>query len=98
MKLEFHPEAEMELIEAAAHYDLEVPGLGERFGAEIRRATELLIEHPDIGSPAGPHLRKFVLNRFPFTLYYSGTSEVLRIEVVAHQSRRPGYWRSRIAP
>ena len=96
MKLEFHPEAEMELIEAAAHYELQVPGLGERFEAEVRRATDILLEHPDIGSPADPHLRRFILNRFPFTLYYSTTSEVLRIEVVAHQSRRPGYWRSRV--
>jgi plasmid stabilization system protein ParE len=96
MKLEFHPEAEMELIEAAAHYELQVPGLGERFEAEVRRATDILLEHPDIGSPADPHLRRFILNRFPFTLYYSATSDVLRIEVVAHQSRRPGYWRSRV--
>lgn len=29
MKLEFHPEAELELIEAAVHYELQVPGLGE---------------------------------------------------------------------
>ena len=94
MRLEFHPEAEMELLEAAAHYELQVPGLGERFEAEIRHAADILLEYPDIGSPADTHLRKFILNRFPFTLYYSATSDVLRIEVVAHQSRRPGYWRS----
>jgi len=96
MRLEFHPEAEMELIETAEYYELQVPGLGERFEAEVRRATDLLLEHPDIGSPADPHLRKFVLNRFPLTLYYSAISDVLRVEVVAHQSRRPGYWRSRV--
>ena len=96
MKLEFHPEAELELIEAAAYYELQVPGLGERFEAEVRRATDLLLEHPEIGAPADPVLRKLVLNRFPFTLFYSVTSDVLRIEVVAHQRRRPGYWRSRV--
>ena len=96
MKLEFHPQAEMELIEEAAYYELQVPGLGERFEVEVRRATDFLLEHPEIGHPADPHLRKFVLNRFPFTLYYSVTTDVLRIEVVAHQSRRPGYWQSRV--
>lgn len=96
MKLEFHPEAEMELIEAAAHYELQVPGLGERFEAEVRGATEILLQHPEIGAPADPDLRRFILHRFPFTRYYSATSNVLRIEVVAHQSRRPGYWRSRV--
>ena len=96
MKLEFHPEAELELIEAAVHYELQVPGLGERFEDEIRRATALLLRHPEIGQPVDPDLRRFVLPRFPFTLIYSATSEVLRIEVVGHQSRLPDYWRSRI--
>jgi plasmid stabilization system protein ParE len=95
MKLEFHPEAEWELIEAAEYYERQVPGLGERLEAEVRRATDLLLDHPEIGAPADPVLRKLVLNRFPYTLYYSVTSSVVRIEVVAHQSRRPGYWRSR---
>jgi len=71
MRLEFHPEAELELIEAAVHYELQVPGLGERFETEVWRATDLLLEHPEIGRPADPKLRQFVLNRFPFTLYYS---------------------------
>jgi plasmid stabilization system protein ParE len=96
VKLEFHPEAEVELIEAAVHYELRVPGLGERFEAEVRRATEILLEYPEIGAPVDPDLRRFILNRFPFTLYYSVKSDVLRIEVVAHQSRQPGYWRSRV--
>ena len=96
MRLEFHPQAEVELIEEAAYYELQVPGLGERFEAEVRRATEFLLEHPEVGHPADPDLRNLVLNRFPFTLYYSVTSDVLRIEVVAHQRRRPGYWRSRV--
>jgi len=96
MRLEFHPEAELELIEAAVHYELEVPGLGGRFESEVRRATDLLLEHPEIGRSADSDLRQFVLHRFPFTLFYSVTSNVLRIEVVAHQSRLPGYWRSRI--
>lgn len=51
MKLEFHPEAEMELIEEAAYYELQVPGLGERFEAEVRRAADLLLKHPEIGLP-----------------------------------------------
>jgi len=95
MRLEFHPDAELELIEAAVYYDKQVPGLGERFVFEIRYATDLLLDQPEIGPLADPDLRKFILTRFPFTLYYSVTADVLRIEAVAHQSRRPGYWKSR---
>ena len=46
MKLEFHPQAELELLEAALRYDLEVPGLGERFGTEVQRVTDLSLDHP----------------------------------------------------
>lgn len=44
MKLEFHPAAERELIEAAEYYEIQVPGLGERFEAEMRAGTDLLLQ------------------------------------------------------
>jgi plasmid stabilization system protein ParE len=96
MKLAFHPEAELELIEAAAHYEHQVPGLGARFGAEIRRATDLLLEYAELGVQIAPDLRKLALRQFPFALIYRASGDVLHIVVVAHQSRRPGYWRSRV--
>lgn len=96
MKLEFHPEAELELIEAALNYELEVPGLSERFGAEVRRAIDLLLDQPDLGHRIDPDLRQLVLRRFPFTLIYNASPEVLYVISVAHDKRRPGYWRSRV--
>jgi hypothetical protein len=95
MKLEFHPEAELELIEAAFRYDLEVPGLGGRFGTEVQRVTGLLLEYPNIGREVGSGRRKFSLHRFPFTLIYATAPEVLHVLAVPHERRRPGYWRSR---
>lgn len=65
MKLEFHPEAELELIEAAVYYERQVPGLGEKFETEICRATDLLLDQPASGLPADLDLRKFILTRFP---------------------------------
>lgn len=49
MRYEFHPEAEAEFIEAAAYYERNVPGLGERFGNEVRRTIDLLLEYPELG-------------------------------------------------
>lgn len=95
MRLEFHPEAERELMEAAAYYEREVPGLGERFAAEVRRATDLLLQFSEIGTRMEDELRGFGLHRFPFTLIYAVSAEALRVMVVAHQNRRPGYWRPR---
>jgi hypothetical protein len=44
MICEFHPEAEKEFIEAAAYYEQNVASLGERFGSEVRRAIDRLLE------------------------------------------------------
>lgn len=50
MRYEFHPEAELELYETAQRYDAEISGLGIRFGDEVERVIELLLEHPEIGA------------------------------------------------
>jgi toxin ParE1/3/4 len=95
MRLEFRPEAELEFLEAALRYDTEVPGLGERFGAEVKRVTDLLLEYPDVGHGVGSGRRKFSLHRFPFTLIHTTSPDVLHVLAVAHDRRRPNYWRSR---
>jgi plasmid stabilization system protein ParE len=63
MKLEFHPEAEQEFLAALSHYEAAVPGLGTRFDAELRSATALLLEYPEIGARLEDELRKLVLDR-----------------------------------
>jgi hypothetical protein len=70
MNYEFHPEAELEVIEAAARYDAAVPGLGERFGDEVERVIELLLERPELGARVIGEIRHFVLQRFPFSIIY----------------------------
>jgi plasmid stabilization system protein ParE len=97
MIYEFHPEAEQEFIEAAAYYEQHVTSLGERFGSEVRRALDRLLEYPELGFPLDADLRRLMLTRFPYYLIYSSSSAVLRVVAVAHAHRRPGYWRTRVA-
>lgn len=97
MKYEFHPEAEFEVIEAAAHYESEVPGLGDRFGDEIERVIELLIENPKLGAPMEGGIRHFVMRNFPFSVIYAEVGDILYVLAVAHGSRKPGYWSQRVS-
>ena len=39
MRLEFHPEAAMEFSQAAEFYELQIPGLRDRFAAEVQMKT-----------------------------------------------------------
>ena len=91
------PAAEKELIDAAAFYDRQGPGLGDRFIDELERVIVLLLEHPELGVRVGKDRRVIVLKRFPFRLVYAVEDSGIRIIAVAHQKRRPGFWRGRIA-
>lgn len=36
------------------------------------------------------------MRRFPYSVVYHLSGEVIRVIAVAHQSRRPGYWRGKM--
>jgi plasmid stabilization system protein ParE len=95
MRIEFHPEAEEELIEGSVFYELRVSGLGSRLIDEVQQATELLAERPELGQRIDEVFHRMVLHRFPYSLIYSAEADRLWVVAVAHQSRRPGYWRDR---
>jgi hypothetical protein len=61
MRLEFHPEAELELDEAASFYEASLSGLGSDLGDEVERVIGILLEHPELGARLDENLRHFVL-------------------------------------
>ena len=72
--------------------------LGLAFAAEFDRAANLLIGNPEIGQVFRGDVRRFVMRRFPYNVYYHTVSGELQILAIAHQSRRPGYWANRKSP
>ena len=72
-----------------------MPGLGDRFIAEVERIVEVLCDQPNIGQSVGEELRRIILARFPYSLIYSIESERIWVIAVAHHRRRPGYWQER---
>ncbi|MCF8108480.1 MAG: type II toxin-antitoxin system RelE/ParE family toxin [Desulfohalobiaceae bacterium] len=96
MKSEFLPEAEEEFREAALYYEKEAPGVGLQFITEVRRGITFITENPYAAAGAGSGIRRKVLNHFPYSLLYSVESELIVIIAVAHQKRRPRYWRGRL--
>ncbi|MDZ7842156.1 MAG: type II toxin-antitoxin system RelE/ParE family toxin [Gammaproteobacteria bacterium] len=95
MRVEFHPRAEEEFIEEAAYYEEQVAGLGEAFIMEIESAANLLEDHPKIGAEFESVFRHLPARRFPHSLIYTIKTRRIWVLAVAHQSRRPGYWRER---
>jgi len=94
-RVNFHFEAEAELIAAAKFYDSQRPGLGLEFIAEVRRASDALVAHPRIGHRFSRRLRRVLVQRFPYGLLYQPTPDEIYVVAVAHVRRRPGYRRGR---
>ena len=94
MKLVFRAAALGELREAVAWYLREA---GQRqadaFCDELNAKVALLMEHPGIGTPGDKGTRWIPLKVFPYTLHYRVDGDTMRVFSVAHQRRRPGYWR-----
>lgn len=96
MKVLLHPAAERDVFEAAAFYEREgSPALAARFVAEFKRVSMLLADHPEIGSPRGNGRRGLAMRIFPYTIVYRASLAEIKILVVKHDSRRPGYGTTR---
>jgi plasmid stabilization system protein ParE len=95
MNYEFLPEADEEFREAARYYENEARGVGLAFISEVHRVISVVILHPRAAKKVRGTIRSKVLFHFPYCLLYSIESERILIVAVAHQKRRPTYWRNR---
>lgn len=94
-------EAAEEAIEAAAWYEGERAGLGTEFSQAVDAAIDLLeddiVPLATMPSTAGSRgAKRLVLKRFPYDIVVRESPQEVIVVAVAHQSRRPGYWRNRV--
>jgi toxin ParE1/3/4 len=94
----YDEDADEELIDEIARYELRREGLGTEFLTAVREAVRLITQNPSAwqASEYAPDVRRFVMERFPFTIVYTELAEEILIIAVAHTSREPGYWRRRL--
>ena len=93
-----HPDAEVELGDAAVYYATHASGMiALAFLAEYERVRDLLIENQRRGPHGEDGLRFYHFDRFPYTVVYE-EDEIYGPQVfaIAHQSREPGYWSVRV--
>ena len=92
----FLPEAESEFLAEVAFYSSAREGLGMRFQAAVEIALARALEQPSSGTAGRRSTRRLPIRGFPFVLVYRSEGEELLVVAVAHQSRRPDYWRTRL--
>ena len=88
--------AQTELDEAIAWYAGQAPGLGDAFLIETLKALQLINRFPQAWHPLTPQIRRCRLRRFPSSVIYTQDESDLLVLAIAHQHRKPDYWRSRL--
>ncbi|MFW5739346.1 MAG: type II toxin-antitoxin system RelE/ParE family toxin [Myxococcota bacterium] len=85
----FEPEAEAETRAAFDWYEAQSPNLGMRFLQAVGEAIDRISESPR-GFPAQFRgLRRVLVRRFPYAVYYRVHSEHLSVVAVFHARRSP---------
>lgn len=91
----YHPQADDEVLEAARFYEQRSEGLGWRFLRAVREAETRIARRPRAFPVLDDEVRRCLLQGFPHALLFRVDDNQILVVAVAHQSRRPGYWRRR---
>jgi plasmid stabilization system protein ParE len=89
------PEAEADLSEAYKWYERQRPGLGDDFLLRIEAALASIQHDPLTYACLYRDVRRKLIRRFPFGLFYIVTDSRIVILAVMHVKRHPKRWRRR---
>lgn len=90
------PDAEAELLAAWAWYEAQRSGLGDEFVACVEAALAIAARAPNAYPLIVGEVRRALVRRFPYGIFYMLESETVVVLAVAHARREPGYWRARL--
>jgi plasmid stabilization system protein ParE len=94
-RLEFRPEASADIAEAFSWYEAQRPRLGAEFEEETDRTLGYVQDMPMAGRLVHRTLRRALVRRFPFAIYYVVTADLIEVRAVLHNRRHPRMWRRR---
>jgi toxin ParE1/3/4 len=84
-----------EYIAAGRYYHRQAPGLGDEFADEIEHGLRQILAAPLVWRVVEDDVRRFLIERFPYGIYYTVESDVVIVWAVKHLHRDPDYWRQR---
>lgn len=84
------------MTEAAVFYEDQAQGLGIEFLDDVQSTIDRLRENPLLGHIVKDDLRRSLLSKFPYSIIYVIEPDDLLVIALAHQRRRPEFWKERI--
>ena len=92
--LVFRPEVRKELDEAYSWYESQELGLGDDFLEQIDEALDRIYPMPESYPAVYRDVRRAVVRRFPYIIYYRIVSSRVIVTAVFHGRRNPKAWRT----
>lgn len=81
----------LEIEDAKEYYNLQKPTLGDTFKDDVKKTIQSIKNFPNLYPNITNDLKRTVLHRFPYSIFYAITDDTILILSVAHQHRKPFY-------
>ncbi len=99
-RVRFEDEAEGEYRLSGRYYEERREHLGIEFFDAVDATIDHILELPRAGAlvprmPADLPVRRRAVTRFPYHVVYIEIDTDIRIIAIAHDHRKPGYWKDR---
>ena len=89
------PLADLDIEAVFQWYENERPGLGHDFLVELRAAYDQIVDGPLKFQQLRSGIRRALLARFPYGVFFSLEDELVVVIAVLHASRDPAEWQRR---
>src|SRR6266852_9695000 len=88
-------EAEADLAGAKHWYEEKRAGLGDQFILCVDAAIERICRMPEVHAVLHKGVRRGLVRRFPYGIFYRIEDDYISILAVMHNRRDPGHWQAR---
>ena len=89
------PPAEDDISDAFRWYEDKASGLGSEFMRALDACLSGIQRYPKSGSPVHKEVRRALLRRFPYGVFYLLEGETIIVIACFHASRDPKEWQKR---
>lgn len=95
VEVRLRPEAEQDVAEAALWYEAHEPGLGAQFVDQVQATINTIAEQSSAFIAVHKSVRRALVRRFPFGVFYQVAKDGVIVIAVLHGSRHPRAWKER---
>ena len=90
------PETNADIAEAFQYYEDQAEGLGAEFLAAVESCLNSLDQFPARNALQYKQVRRALLRRFPYGVFYRVERETVTVIACVHTSRNPRHWKKRV--